>query len=133
MTKDIIKLLRGGACAENTGCLPRSCACALMQDAADEIERLQAEIKHLTTPDLVHATTGEDKFVKLSVEDAVYWSAGAFARQAGEKMVLSFRVAKALPDVHVFAQMVDQGGPNPVPVTTYYSTREAAEQAREAE
>jgi len=40
---DLIGALRSEQCEPNTGCRPQSCVCGLMDDAADEIERLQSQ------------------------------------------------------------------------------------------
>lgn len=45
---DIVERLKTNRCAENAGCgVMRSCACADMDDAADEITRLRAENERL--------------------------------------------------------------------------------------
>lgn len=50
-TTDLVVRLREGACADNVGCSPRICACASMDDAADEIERLRSALDAALVPD----------------------------------------------------------------------------------
>jgi len=45
---DIVEKLRAGVCKPSTGCLPTDCACAWMDTAADEIERLRELASYLT-------------------------------------------------------------------------------------
>ena len=43
--RDIVDALRSGACAPGAGCHPQWCACEWMLQAAEEIERLRAEVQ----------------------------------------------------------------------------------------
>ena len=46
---DIVKKMKEAACPPNTGCMSvKMCVCDVMQDAADEIERLRAAEIELT-------------------------------------------------------------------------------------
>lgn len=44
---DIVDRLRQGSCDPNTGCLPKTCGCAAMDEAADEIDRLRGTVMNL--------------------------------------------------------------------------------------
>ena len=44
---DIVESLRTNQCGENAGCNPPLCVCGMMDDAADEIERLREERNQL--------------------------------------------------------------------------------------
>jgi hypothetical protein len=43
---DIVDRLREGSCDPNTGCLPKTCGCAAMDEAADCIEELREQLDH---------------------------------------------------------------------------------------
>jgi len=44
---DIVMKLKEAACPPNTGCMSfKDCVCDVMEDAADEIERLRAKDQH---------------------------------------------------------------------------------------
>jgi len=43
---DIVDRLREGVCNPNTGCLPKICGCAAMDEAADCIEELREQLGH---------------------------------------------------------------------------------------
>lgn len=43
---DIVEKLREGSCDPNTGCLPKTCGCAAMDEAADCIEELREQLDH---------------------------------------------------------------------------------------
>jgi hypothetical protein len=45
---DIVERIKDAACPANTGCMSIThCVCDIMQDAADEIERLREEVRRL--------------------------------------------------------------------------------------
>ena len=43
---DIVDRLREGVCNPSTGCLPKACGCAAMEEAADCIEELREQLDH---------------------------------------------------------------------------------------
>ena len=47
--------LRESQCAPNTGCSPSMCLCGLMDEAADRIEHLEAQVASLKDPNAVRA------------------------------------------------------------------------------
>ena len=55
---DILERLRTNKCAENAGCgVMPACACADMEDAADEIERLRAALDRIAEPEAFYVAT----------------------------------------------------------------------------
>lgn len=45
---DIVERMKEAACPPNTGCMSiKTCVCDIMQDSADEIERLREEVRRL--------------------------------------------------------------------------------------
>jgi len=61
---DIVEKLRAGVCKPSTGCLPTDCACAWMDTAADEIERLRLVVMELS----VKNDKQEDEIERLTEE-----------------------------------------------------------------
>lgn len=45
---DIVNTIRGGFCEPNVGCMSiKKCICNVLDEAADEIERLREEVRRL--------------------------------------------------------------------------------------
>lgn len=91
---DILHRLKGDRCEEGWPCTAESCACKLMDEAADEITRLRAECQPSREPDIA------DRLLRLAhnsaperqeriVNEAMIEAAGEILRL--RKMIVSTR------------------------------------------